>query len=140
MIQKLLRLDRLTESASTAAGAVTIEFRPLAQDMIAELEQITVAGDAIGGARVSLYIDEERIENLIGSVLLGATDPGTTFQDARPWLYGLERLVVVVTGSGGDRVAAKVWQRLYVLEPDAPAPAPAPAQRAAAVATADEDE
>lgn len=110
----LFRNDRDTVSAPVAAGAATIEFPALSQNTLAEIEMVSVSGPAIGGARVTLYRDEATPEKFMGSVLLGASDPGTTFVDARPWLFGLERLVVVVTGSAGDRVSATVWQRLYV--------------------------
>lgn len=129
---RLYRLDRPTKSIDLAAGDGTFEFDPLPLDMIAELEQVSVAGPSIGGATVTLYINDPAPENFVGTVTLGAADLGTTFQDARPWLYGGERLVVVVDGSGGARAAAKVWQRLYRQARDLPAPAVAPAPAAAA--------
>lgn len=122
---RLYRLDRPTKSIDLAAGDGTFEFDPIPLDMVVELEQVSVSGPSIGGATVTLYVNDPVPENFIGSVTLGAADLGTTFQDARPWLYGGERLVVVVDGSGGTRAAAKVWQRLYRQARDLPASAAA---------------
>jgi hypothetical protein len=111
------------------AGAAQIEMPKLPQNALARLETVIVAGDNLGGATITLYRDRVAIENVLGAVTLGASDTATSFSDgSRPWLYGLERVVVVVSGAAAaTRVAATVWQSLYFIErPSAQPVAPAP--------------
>ena len=119
---RLIRRDRQTASAALAAGAGTIELPALPMDLIGDIEMVAVSGPGMGGARVSLYRNEVIPENFMGSGLLAATDPGVTFVDARPWLYGNEQLLVVVSGAAGTRATATVWLHLYLSEFAAPAP------------------
>lgn len=134
---RLIRLDRPAAAVDLVAGAGTLIIEEIPAGYVAMLEQVTVSGPGIGGSRISLYSgygDQALPENLIGSVLLGASDPGTAFGDTRPWLFGPENLIVTITGSAGTRAYVRVWQRLHVVEYEAPAhaapaaaPAPAPA-------------
>lgn len=118
---RLFRWDRATASIDLVAGAGTILMPRLPAGVIARLEMIAVTGPAIGGAAVALHADDEtRPETFMGAGTVGPADPGITFDAPRPWLYGLERLVVVVTGSAGARAYARVWQRLYFDEYERP--------------------
>ena len=114
---RLKRWDRPTASVALTAGAGVIALPRLAQRELAEIEMVAVSGPSIGGARVSLYRNDETVPgNFMGTGLLSATDPGVTFVAARPWLYGLEQLLVVVTGAGGSSATATSFQRLYADE------------------------
>lgn len=118
---RLFRWDRRTASADLSGGAGVIYLPKVVAGTLALMEMIAVTGPSIGGARVSLYADDETSPaNFMGTALLGATDPGVTFDAPQPWLYGLERLVVVVSGSAGARAYARVWQRLYADEYERP--------------------
>lgn len=125
---RLVRLERPVASVDLVAGAGTLVLEEIPAGYVAELEQVTVSGPSIGGARISLYSgygDQVQPENLIGTVELGATDPGTAFGDTRPWLFGPENLIVTISGSAGARAYVRVWQRLYAVEYEAPAAAAA---------------
>lgn len=126
---RLYRLDRPVATADLNGGAVTITLPEIQYGSMAELEQLTVAGPGLGGARVTAYFgrdDQVVPENTIGTVLLGVTDTATSFGTTRPWLFGPERVIVVVTGAGSGRVAVRAWQRVYSVDYAVPQPAAPP--------------
>lgn len=123
---RLFRWDRPTASTDLVGGAGSITLPRVVSGTIARIEMVAVAGPAIAGARVSLFVDDaDSPENLMGTGLVDATGPGLTFDAPRPWLYGNERLVVVIAGSAGARAYARVWQRLYADEYERPRARPA---------------
>ena len=120
---RLKRFDRRTASVALTAGAGVIALPTLAQRELAVIEMVAVSGPSIGGARVTLWRNDETVpENFMGTGLVGATDPGVTFDAPQPWLYGLEQLRVSVSGAAGAIATATVWWKLYFNEYSRPDP------------------
>lgn len=116
-VPRLIRFERPTASAALVGGAGVISLPVVAQRSIAVVEMVAVSGPSMAGAQVSLYRNDETVaENFMGTGTVGAMDPGLTFNSARPWLFGLEQLRVVITGAAGARATATVWQQLYLNE------------------------
>lgn len=107
-----------TAPTALQAGAGRVSFEQVRPGYMWWLDLVTVGGPSIGGARVSLYRNIVAYDTLVGSVLLGASDPGAAFSTdgPPPRLHQGERLVVDVTGSAGAEIIAAVDYRLYELE------------------------
>lgn len=115
-----------TPTATLAAGAGSFAVRRVPSGFVWKLDTVSVGGPAIGGARVTLYRGAVADDTLLGTVLLGATDPGAVFSadGSSLWLRQGENLLVAVSGSGGASAVATVWYRLYELRPATPAVVP----------------